>query len=126
MATATVILEGTNNLARTLRIAGRKMADMEDENRNTASVIMRDALGRVPRKSGALAGSIRPEATKGEAITYAGSYSVPYAGPINYGWPAHNISAQPFLTTALTDTEPVWLRDYERSIKEACNLVRGA
>jgi hypothetical protein len=33
------------------------------------------------------------------AVT-AGSRSVPYAGPIHFGWPRHNIKPQPFLYDA--------------------------
>jgi len=126
MPSATVIVEGAEHLAATLRAAGIAMADMPDENRSTAATISRAALSRVPRRSGALAASIRADTAKGEAIVYAGSYSVPYAGVINFGWPARNISAQPFLTDALTSTESQWLKDYERGIQHICDSVRGA
>ena len=35
-----------------------------------------------------------------------GRATVPYAGAIHWGWPARNISAQPFLTDAAKQTEP--------------------
>lgn len=126
MPRTTVEVEGGANLARTMRIAARVMADMPAENRDAASTISRAAGSRVPRKSGALAASIRPEIAKAEAIVYAGSYAVPYAGVIEYGWAQHSISAQPYLEPSLTSTETEWLRGYEKAVQAACNHVRGA
>ena len=35
--------------------------------------------------------------TKRQAVVTAGRASVPYAGPINYGWPARNIAPSHFM-----------------------------
>lgn len=126
MTSTTMEVDGAENLARTMRRAAEAMQDMPRPNASTAGLIARTALGRVPRRSGALASSIRAETVKAAAVVYAGSYSVPYAGVIQYGWPAHNISAQPFLTDALSSTEPQWLGDYEREVQRYCSDVRGA
>src|SRR5699024_3301456 len=59
------------------------------------------ARPRVPVRTGALARSVRAGKAKTRAVVRAGSKKVPYAGVIQYGWPGHNIEAQPFLTDAL-------------------------
>ena len=55
-----------------------------------------------PKQSGALAASIRPLGSQRSGRIAAGRKSVPYAGPIHWGWPRRNIEPQPFLVDALT------------------------
>lgn len=50
-----------------------------------------------PHRSGRLSRSVGFLAYRGRAVVVAGSASVPYAGPINYGWPARHIRASLFL-----------------------------
>lgn len=66
-----------------------------------AEIVATDAKGRAPRISGDLAGSIRPSGSLRSATVRVGSASIPYAGPIHFGWRAHGITAQPFLYDAL-------------------------
>ena len=63
--------------------------------------IVPEALSRVPRRSGRLAASIRSSATVKSGVVRAGGAKLPYAKPIHFGWPKHNISPQPFLYEAL-------------------------
>ena len=51
--------------------------------------------------TGRLVKSIRQGKAKTQAIVRAGSKPVPYAGVINYGWPARNITPVHFLNDAL-------------------------
>jgi len=65
-----------------------------------------DAASLAPKRSGRLAASIKPTNTKNKAAIRVGSARVPYAGPINYGWPRRNIKASRFLQRAIdADTD---------------------
>lgn len=55
----------------------------------------------------------------------AGRASVPYAGPIHYGWPAHGIEANPFVTDAAQATEPLWLPKYETDVNAVAHSLDG-
>ena len=50
---------------------------------------------------------------------------MPYAGPIHWGWPAHHIEAQPFLSDAAKATEPQWRSEYMKAVEDALAQVRG-
>lgn len=56
----------------------------------------------------------------------AGGVRVPYAGPIHWGWPSHNIEPQPWVSAAAEDTQSVWLGMYEKDVQQALNRVKGA
>jgi hypothetical protein len=56
----------------------------------------------------------------------AGRASVPYAGPIHWGWPARNISANPFLSNAAVESQPRWLTGYDSDLKKIVAKVSGA
>lgn len=79
-----------------------------------------EARTLVPRRSGRLAGSIRPLGSQTGGRVAAGGRAVPYAGPIHFGWPARNIRAQPFLTDALDrrhdEVLTIWVREQDRLI----------
>jgi hypothetical protein len=46
----------------------------------------------------------------------AGRTSVPYAGPIHFGWPAHNIEPTPFLYDALDQRRSEVIDLYEQRV----------
>jgi hypothetical protein len=46
------------------------------------------------------------------------SRTVPYAGPIHYGWPARNIESQPFLLDAMGAKEGEVIRQYQDHIAD--------
>lgn len=75
-----------------------------------------------PRKSGSLAGTIRPGRVKTRAVIRAGRASVPYAGPIHYGWAARNITPRPFLTDALASRQAAILAELDAGLQR---LIEG-
>lgn len=95
-----VRIEGLNALIRDLKAVGLDIEDLKD----AFSAISREAAARAakhaPRSSGALAASIRGNRAQSKAVVLAGSARVPYARVINYGWPGHNITANPFMQRA--------------------------
>lgn len=121
-----VQVQGLAQLRRTLRKAGHDLSDMADVNAAVAGIIVRAQAARAPRRTGALAASPRPSRAKGRARVLAGGARVPYAGPIHWGWPARNISPQPWLSETAQATEPAWVDEYRRGVTDILTTVKGA
>lgn len=93
-----------------LKETQRALAKLDPELRATirasakhaANIVAENARSRAPRRSGALAGSIRTGVTATGSYVQVGSSGRAklYAGVIHFGWPKHNIKANPFLTDA--------------------------
>jgi hypothetical protein len=121
-----VRVEGLATLTRTMRKAGEDLTDLKDANARAAAIVVSAAAGMAPRRSGALAGSIRGTRAVGRARVQAGRASVPYAAPIHWGWPARHIAANPFLSDAARATEGKWVPLYLADVQSALDKVRGA
>ena len=97
MADKALYVVGQKRFVQTMRKAGADMQELKEVNRRAADIAKPEAVARAPRgKTGRLAGSIRAGATQKAGIIRAGRKTVPYAGPINYGWPARNIRTTPW------------------------------
>jgi HK97 gp10 family phage protein len=84
----------------------REMSDdlkykMKETHREAAEVVVEGSKRYVPFRTGKLAASIRAAATMTSGKVRVGSASVPYAGPIHFGWPARSIKPQPFIYDAM-------------------------
>ena len=79
-----------------------------------------------PRRTGKLLGTVRGNRAVGRARVSAGGAATPYAGPIHWGWEAHNIAPNPWISEAAQDTEPVWLGMYEKDVQQLLDDVKGA
>lgn len=106
--------------AREFRAAMKTMqADLKDltaVNKAAAQPVYQEALSTVPIRSGNLRDTHRVRATRTGARVTAGSGVVPYAGPIHFGWPAHNIEPNPWLWEAAADREKDVVGEYEQHI----------
>lgn len=122
---ASVRVLGAQNLRRTLRAAGTGLGELKDAHARAAKVVEPVARAGAPVVSGTLAGTVRSSGTNTAAIVRAGYQSVPYAGPIHWGWPARNIEAQPFIYEAAQRTEPRWLLVYRTAVDRILSRVRG-
>jgi len=100
---AGVEVEGARELRRAMRRMEADMGDLTDVNRAAAAIVSEAAGDLVPVLTGALHDSIRTTAARTRSAVVAGRGSVPYAGPIHFGWPARGIEPQPFLYEALDD-----------------------
>lgn len=113
MASETVRVEGLNQLVRNL---GKVNAEYKQQAKaihlKLAEPIARKAKPRVNTKSGRLAASIRPSGTQRVSRVTAGA-RLKYGGVNHYGWPAHNITGNPFLTEAIGESRHDTLKDYE-------------
>jgi len=118
------VVEGSERLAATCRDAGDELADMEAANRTVGELVRGRAATDAPKVSGRLAGSLRVSSvTKSEVVVAS---DLVYAAPINFGWPARNISAQPFMSNALNESEKFVLQTYEARVGAAVSGVKGA
>jgi phage gpG-like protein len=114
-----VEVKGADRLSRTLNAAARQLLDQTPANRAAGQELMATAMGRAPRRTGRLAGSIttlradRVEVQVGSTVSY-GSYQ-------NYGT-RHN-RATYFLTGALDSLTTDAYADYA---DEVLATVKGA
>ena len=123
MADKALYVVGQKRFVQTMRKAGADMQELKEVNRRAADIAKPEAVARAPRgKTGRLAGSIRAGATQKAGIIRAGRKTVPYAGPINYGWPARNT----FVNDAVASTESQWAKEYETFVKKTMNQIKGA
>ena len=100
MSRAGFHVEGLNQVVRDLQKMGVDVDDLKDAFAKIADEAAEAAASFAPRKSGRLAGDIRGNRAKSKAVVTAGRASVPYAGPINYGWPSRNIAPAGFMQRA--------------------------
>ena len=119
----TVKVEGAARLRRTMRQAGLDLEDLKAA--HARAVKIAEGAVQAPRRSGRLAGTVRSAGTKTAGILRAGRASVPYAGPIHWGWKARGITAQPFLSDAAQRSEPRWLPVYTEAVDAALDQVKG-
>lgn len=125
MARPIVVVEGRQELVRTMRAAGADLRDLNRANRAAADVVAPESAARTPRRTGTLAGTVRAAGTRTMAAVRVGSRAVPYAGPILFGWPGHHIEPQPGAVDALADTEDRWRPVYEQAVANIVAKIKG-
>lgn len=127
MADKALYVVGQKRFVQTMRKAGADMKELKEVNRRAADIAKPETVARAPRgRTGKLAGSIRVGATQKAGIIRAGRKTVPYAGPINYGWPARHIKPRTFVNDAVASTEGQWAKEYEQFVKKTMNQIKGA
>lgn len=122
---AGIRIEGQRELRKSLRQAGDDLEDLKAAHKAAAEVAAGGAKPHVPRRTGRLAGTIRPGGTKTGAVIRAGRKAVPYAGPIHWGWEARGIEPQEFLADGAKDTEPQWVELFYKALNKSLKKVKG-
>jgi hypothetical protein len=95
--------------------------DVENANifsSDIGSEIVKNASAIVPKRTGALAASLGHTKTAKGVQVYAGNEAVPYAGVIEYGWPAKGKPEQPYLRPAVYDNLSSLIKKYEDGIEK--------
>lgn len=121
----TIKVEGARNLRRTLKRAGNNLDDLKDAHAAVGAIVVAAGRTGAPRRSGALAGSVRASRAAASATVRAGGARTPYAGVIHWGWPGRGITAQPWLSTAATATEPAWTAAYQQAVDQVLSTIKG-
>lgn len=110
---------GLSKVVRDLKAMGAEVDDLKDAFSTIAAEGADKASGFAPKRSGRLAASIRGNRAQSKAVVTAGRAAVPYAGPINYGWPARGIKASLFMQKASDAMEPRALQMLEAEINRS-------
>jgi len=110
---------GLREVLKDLTALGVDVEDMKDVFSSLAEEGASFGRGATKKKTGRLAGTARGNRAKGKAVVTWGRASVPYAGPINYGWPARNIKAQDFTGATDAHMEPRALVSFEAGVQKA-------
>jgi hypothetical protein len=92
-------VRGLSKTVRALERAGADAQDMKVLMHEIGMLVVRAA--DPPVLTGRLAGTIRAGRGKTKAVVRAGGARAPYAGVLEYGWPAHNIAPREYLQRAL-------------------------
>jgi hypothetical protein len=95
-----VRIEGLNRFVRDMQALGLEVDDLKGAFAGIAAEGARLASSFAPHRTGALARSVRGNRAKNKAVVAAGRARVPYAGPINYGWPRRHIKPALFMQRA--------------------------
>jgi HK97 gp10 family phage protein len=125
MAGATVETQGFDTLASTLNGAGRELKSMPEANAKAGDVIASAARSRAPRRTGALAATVRAAPDRdGSTITAGEPPRVGYALFVEYG--TGNMRAEPYMWPAIEESQGKWLKEYQSSVDETLGKVHGA
>ena len=112
-------IDGLNAVVRALLDLGLEVDDLKDAFSEIARYGAVVASRHAPRRSGRLAGDVRGNRARSKAVITSGRVSVPYAGPINYGWAKRNIAPSGFMQKADEEIQPRALQILEGSINNA-------
>lgn len=116
-------ITGLRETVRRLERLGVEAEDLKRAFGRISTTVVTDARRRVPERSGALSASIRPGNSKNKSVVRAGyAARVPYAGAINYGWPARGIRPTHFLTDAANERQHEHIKTIEA---ELARLIRS-
>ena len=127
MADKAAYVVGQKRFVSTMRKAGADMKELKEVNRQAANIALPAVRSLAPRgKTGRLASSVRAGATQKAGVIRAGRKTVPYAGVINYGWPARRIKPRLFVNNGVASTEGAWQRLYKQFIDRTMSQVKGA
>jgi hypothetical protein len=118
MVAGGVRVEGLNALVRDLQKLGLDVEDLKEAFGDISSEAASLASSFAPKRSGALAGTVRGNRAKNKAIVSAGRARVKYAGAINYGWPKRNIKASSFMQKADERMKPKALQILDDALEQ--------
>jgi hypothetical protein len=125
-----------------VKVVVRQLRQMDDGTKKelksvyiqSANIVYRNAMPRVPVRSGRLKGTMRvSSSTRSGSVRAGGKRSAPYAGPIHFGWPNRPnmqkswyggpIAPNPFLYSALdarrSEVEDAFFRGVMKAAKKA-------
>jgi HK97 gp10 family phage protein len=123
-------IEGLRETLRDLKELSKDARDdMKETHRRAGEIVAAAAKPLAPVRTGALSKTIVSSPTQRQGRVRIGrGESVPYAGPIHFGWPARRIKPQPFIYEALDARREQVLQTYEHRINDLIarhNLAPG-
>ena len=118
-----VKVTGARELRRAMKAAQADMSQLTQVHRDVGKVVQRRGESTAPRRTGALAGSLRSQPTRTKARV--GS-RLPYAAPVHWGVPARNMEPNPWLSAAAVQTESQWESIYRSAIQDILTDIEGS
>lgn len=112
-----ISVEGEAQVKAALNKVEKDLIDRSELNKDLSDELSKKASAMAPRLTGALASSVKGNPTNEKAQILAGNNVVPYAGVQEYGWPAKNIQAQPYLRPAVFDNMGYIVEKYNKYIE---------
>lgn len=114
---------GARELRRAMKKAGSDLGDLTQVHRDVGTVVLGRATSTAPRRTGALAASLKSAPTRTKARL---SSRLPYAAPIHWGHPARGIEPQPWLSEAAVATESTWAELYRVRVTELLEEIEAS
>ncbi len=125
MAGYTVTIKGVNEVIRSFKQYAGAADDLKDANASIGAKVATTAKATAPFQTGRLSGTIRPNRALKRVQIKAGGAAVPYAGVIEYGWPARQIDAQPYLRRAAWDNREYVKEQYSQNLQAIARKYIG-
>jgi hypothetical protein len=108
-----VKVDGVREVQRALKKLDADAADLKVAHLAVSSKLIPGVTSRTPRRSGALAAGWSAGATKTRARI---TNTERYAGPIEYGWPGHNIEPARMVRDTVAADSRLILETYEAEL----------
>lgn len=123
-------VKGARRLRSTMRQAGIDMAQMKGAHAAAARIAAAGAKSRAPYETGKLASTVRSSGTTTSGVVRAGFKRTPYAGPIEWGWPAGSgpkgtFGGESFISAGARETESAWVQVYQNEVTKILGTIKG-
>lgn len=112
-------VDGVPAVVKGLQGVGDDVVDLKDGFASIAEEAEQRVESLTPKRTGRLARSVRGSRLRSKAVVVVGGASVPHAGPINYGWPARNITGAGFLQQTDRSLQPRSVQLLENDINRS-------
>lgn len=107
-------VSGVKEVTAAMRQLDAAAVDLKAAHNAVAAELVPGIAMRSPRRTGRLAGSWSPNATKGKARLRS---SAPYAGVIEYGWSARGIEPARMVADTIEASQAEIIATYERELE---------
>lgn len=112
-------IDGLRQVQKALKdVSQESRDDMKETHRQAGQIIVDAAQPLIPVQSGGLLASIKSAPIQRQGRVRLGSAAILYAGPIHFGWPAQNISPNPFIYDVLDGRRGEVSKLYEERLDE--------
>lgn len=118
MARPQVEVRGARKLRSTLKRAGVQLKDLRAAHAEVAAMVAGRAAPGTPRRTGALAGTLRSSGTQSAAVVRAGRGTVDYARVVHYRY-------DPWISEAAESSQDSWERIYLQAIEQIIDRIEG-
>jgi HK97 gp10 family phage protein len=121
---STVEVHGLNKLTRALKKAGVEIKDLKEANARVGAVVVNASGPLTPRRTDALAGSLRVAQRQSGVVVRAGGGRVKYAKFVEYGtkW----MYPRSYLVKGMNDSQPRWLTEYENELQKVMDQAMSS